>query len=170
MTDINVSAENAQTIDLEAWLGGATVAESAVEVYQDGAAFGRYQAWEKEYERAPAIAATRPDGALDDEDPLAELEAEGEALLDRLRETRSTWFLRALSFPDQLHVGLSVEHLGTSSIGYALAIFREDPDGGLELAATGRFVHVYVDADTRRPAPIPPEIRSAARLLAVSDG
>lgn len=79
-------------------------------------------------------------------------------------------FVRALSFPDQLHVGLSVEHLGTSSVGYALAIFREDPDGILELAATGRFVHVYVDADTRRPAPIPPEIRSAASLLAVSDG
>ncbi|WP_430331859.1 acyl-CoA thioesterase [Rhodococcus sp. ACT016] len=78
-------------------------------------------------------------------------------------------FLRELSFPDQLHVGLSVEHLGTSSIVYALAIFREDPDGILELAATGRFVHVYVDADTRRPVPIPPEIRSAANLLVTSD-
>ena len=101
MTDINVSAENAQTIDLEAWLSGATVAESAVEVHQDGAAFGRYQAWEKEYERAAATAATMPDGALGDEDPLAELEAEGEALLDRLRDTRSMWFLRALSSDDE---------------------------------------------------------------------
>src|SRR6478736_3170870 len=38
-------------------------------------------------------------------------------------------FVRELSFPDQLHVGLSVERLGTSSIVYALAIFREDSDG-----------------------------------------
>lgn len=74
-------------------------------------------------------------------------------------------FVRELSFPDQLHVGLSVEHLGATSIAYALAVFREDPDGFLELAATGRFLHVYVDPDTRRPAPVPPEIRSAAILL-----
>lgn len=74
-------------------------------------------------------------------------------------------FVRELSFPDQLHVGLSVEHLDATSIEYALAVFREDPDGFLELAATGRLVHVYVDPDTRRPAPVPPEIRSAASLL-----
>lgn len=78
-------------------------------------------------------------------------------------------FVRELSFPDQLHVGLSVESLDLTSIVYALAIFREDPDGFLELAATGRFVHVYIEPDSRSPVPIPPEIRSAARLLAVSD-
>ncbi|MFC9516399.1 acyl-CoA thioesterase [Nocardiaceae bacterium NPDC056970] len=74
-------------------------------------------------------------------------------------------FVRELSFPDQLHVGLSVERIGTTDIEYALAIFREDPDGFLELAATGRFVHVYVEPDSRQPAPIPAEIRSAATLL-----
>lgn len=78
-------------------------------------------------------------------------------------------FVRELSFPDQLHVGLSVEHLGTSSIVYALAIFREDPDDVLVLAATGRFVYVFVDSDTREPTAVPPEIRSAARLLELSD-
>ncbi|RVW05963.1 acyl-CoA thioesterase [Rhodococcus spongiicola] len=78
-------------------------------------------------------------------------------------------FISELSFPDQLHVGLSVEHLGTSSIVFALAIFREDSGGILELAATARFVYVYVDPDTRRPVPIPPEIRSAASLLVVSE-
>ena len=78
-------------------------------------------------------------------------------------------FLRDLAFPDQVHVGLSVEHLGTSSIVYSLAIFREDPDAGLELTAIGRLVHVYVDTDDRRPTPVPPEIRSAALLLTVSD-
>ncbi|NKZ69979.1 acyl-CoA thioesterase [Rhodococcus hoagii] len=71
-------------------------------------------------------------------------------------------FVRELSFPDQLHVGLSVERIEVSDIVYALAVFREDAEGFLELSATGRFVHVYVDPDTRQPAPIPPEIRSAA--------
>ncbi|QBJ97917.1 acyl-CoA thioesterase [Rhodococcus sp. ABRD24] len=74
-------------------------------------------------------------------------------------------FVRELSFPDQLHVGLAVDRLGPTSIGYSLAIFREDSAGLLELAATGQFVHAYVDPETRRPVPIPPEIRSAASLL-----
>ncbi|BCN63304.1 putative acyl-CoA hydrolase/thioesterase [Prescottella equi] len=74
-------------------------------------------------------------------------------------------FVRELSFPDQLHVGLSVERIEVSDIVYALAVFREDAEGFLELSATGRCVHVYVDPDTRQPAPIPPEIRSAATLL-----
>ncbi len=74
-------------------------------------------------------------------------------------------FVRELSFPDQLHVGLSVERIEVSDIVYALAVFREDAEGFLELSATGRFVHVYVDPDTRQRAPIPPEIRSAATLL-----
>jgi acyl-CoA thioester hydrolase len=74
---------------------------------------------------------------------------------------------RELSFPDTLQVGLSVEKLGTRSIVYSLALFRESPGDELQLAATGRFVHVYVDADTRRPVAIPTEIEAAARTLVV---
>ncbi|MFC7449582.1 acyl-CoA thioesterase [Rhodococcus daqingensis] len=74
-----------------------------------------------------------------------------------------------LSFPDQLQVGLSVSRLGTRSIVYALAIFREGPDGALDLAATGRFVHVYVDAESRKPVPIPDEIRTAVSRLVRTD-
>lgn len=72
---------------------------------------------------------------------------------------------RELSFPDSLQVGISVEKLGTRSIVYALALFRESPDGELQLAATGRFVHVYVDRNTRRPVAIPDEIEAAARTI-----
>lgn len=78
-----------------------------------------------------------------------------------------------LSFPDQLQVGISIERLGTRSIVYSLAIFRENPDpenpdtdtAQLTLAATGRFVHVYVDAATRTPVPIPEAIRTAVERL-----
>ncbi|NKS54323.1 acyl-CoA thioesterase [Rhodococcus hoagii] len=72
-------------------------------------------------------------------------------------------FVRELSFPDQLHVGLSVERIEVSDIVYALAVFREDAEGFLELSATGRFVHVYVDPDTRQPAPIPPKFAAPQR-------
>ncbi|KAA0022424.1 acyl-CoA thioesterase [Antrihabitans cavernicola] len=83
-------------------------------------------------------------------------------------ETSCT-FVSELSFPEQLQVGLSVVRLGNRSIVYALAIFREQSDR-LELAATGRFVHVYVDRDTRKPVPIPDEIRTAATSLVVNRG
>jgi acyl-CoA thioester hydrolase len=75
-------------------------------------------------------------------------------------------YLGSLSFPDQLQVGLRIARLGRSSITYDLAIFREDRDA-LELAATGTFVHVYVDAETRKPIEIPEVIRAAATALVV---
>ncbi|MBB5914867.1 acyl-CoA thioester hydrolase [Nocardia transvalensis] len=76
----------------------------------------------------------------------------------------SCHFRGSLSFPDQLRVGLRVSRLGRTSITYDLAIFREDGDD-LELAATGEFVHVYVDNDTRKPVDIPAVIRTAAEAL-----
>ncbi|MBF6334067.1 acyl-CoA thioesterase [Nocardia transvalensis] len=78
----------------------------------------------------------------------------------------SCQFLGSLSFPDKLQVGLRIARLGRSSITYDLAVFREDGDA-LELAATGTFVHVYVDNQTRRSVEIPPVIRRAAEGLVV---
>ncbi|MGE0582167.1 MAG: acyl-CoA thioesterase [Steroidobacteraceae bacterium] len=71
-------------------------------------------------------------------------------------------YFRPLSFPDSLEVGLAIERLGASSIAYRLAIFRHGDD---EAAAAGRFVHVYVDAKSRRPTEVPAAIRSAANAL-----
>ena len=62
-----------------------------------------------------------------------------------------------LEFPGTVTAGLALERLGTSSVVYRLARFGapESP------AATGRFVHVYVDRTTRRPVRVPDEIRAA---------
>ena len=74
-------------------------------------------------------------------------------------------FLRELSFPDTVHAGLALEKLGNSSVVYRIGLFRNEEAAP---AAIGRFVHVYVDAATRRPVPIPPQIRAA--LTALDDG
>jgi acyl-CoA thioester hydrolase len=74
-------------------------------------------------------------------------------------------FLRELSFPDTVHAGLALEKLGNSSVVYRIGLFRNEEAAP---AAIGRFVHVYVDATTRRPVPIPPQIRAA--LTALDDG
>jgi acyl-CoA thioester hydrolase len=71
-------------------------------------------------------------------------------------------FLRELSFPDTVHAGLALEKLGNSSVVYRIALFRNDET---EPAALGRFVHVYVDAVTRRPVPVPGEVRRALTEL-----
>lgn len=69
-----------------------------------------------------------------------------------------------LSFPDELLVGIACERLGNRSVVYRLAIFT-----GATLAATGRFVHVYVDRATRVPVPIPPQVRAAVGTLVETD-
>jgi acyl-CoA thioester hydrolase len=67
-----------------------------------------------------------------------------------------------LSFPDLVHAGLRVGDLGRSSVRYEIGLFRgDDPDP----AATGWFVHVFVDRRTRRPADIPPRLRAALERL-----
>ena len=71
-------------------------------------------------------------------------------------------FLAGASFPDTIHAGLEIERLGTSSVVYRIALFRNDD---ATPCAIGRFVHVYVDSATRRPVPIPPEISAAVSRL-----
>jgi len=62
------------------------------------------------------------------------------------------------SFPEPLEVGIGVERLGTTSITWALGILRAGEDDPI---AVGRFVHVFVDADSRRPVPVPDAVRAA---------
>lgn len=70
-----------------------------------------------------------------------------------------------LSFPETIEVALRVETLGNSSVRYALALFSK---GQTTAAADGWFVHVYVDRQTRRPTPIPPDFRTALETLIVA--
>ncbi len=58
------------------------------------------------------------------------------------------------SFPETIDAGLRVGKLGQSSVRYEIGLF---PEQGEEAAATGWFVHVFVDRDTRRPVQELPE-------------
>jgi acyl-CoA thioester hydrolase len=76
-------------------------------------------------------------------------------------ETACT-FHRSLAFPEVIDAGLRVTRLGSSSVVYGIGLFRQRED---EPAATGRFVHVWVDRATQRPAGVPPRIRAALEPL-----
>jgi len=65
-------------------------------------------------------------------------------------------YLSEIGYPDRVTVGLRIARLGTSSIGYEIGLFRNDAETA---AAEGLFVHVHVDAATRRPAPLPAAMR-----------
>ena len=76
-------------------------------------------------------------------------------------------FLSAVSFPDTIHAGLAIEKLGTKSVIYRIALFRGDDEAP---CAIGRFVHVYVDRDTRRPVEIPAVVRNALLTVDAMNG
>ena len=76
-------------------------------------------------------------------------------------ETSCQYFAE-LRFPVVVTAGLAVDHIGTSSVVYRLALFGDgDGTGDGGPAAAGRFVHVYVDRASRHTTPIPAEIRAA---------
>ncbi len=61
-------------------------------------------------------------------------------------------FHRPLSFPETVEAGLRVERIGNSSVVFVIALFGEDSETP---AATGHFVHVFVDADDLKSRSIP---------------
>lgn len=67
-----------------------------------------------------------------------------------------------LEFPETVNAGLRVVKLGNSSVRYEIGLFREDDE---KPAAEGWFVHVFVDRQTRRPAPMPEMLRAALQKL-----
>jgi acyl-CoA thioester hydrolase len=71
-------------------------------------------------------------------------------------------FSAAVAFPDALEVHLRVGKLGRSSVRYELAVAK---GGEPDPVATGHFVHVFVDRESRRPVPIPDRLRAALERL-----
>ncbi|HLY87625.1 MAG TPA: thioesterase family protein [Acetobacteraceae bacterium] len=68
-----------------------------------------------------------------------------------------------VAFPQPVEVGLTLARLGSSSVTYHLGVFAEGTD---HAAAEGHFTHVYVERESRRPAPLPEEWRHLIETLA----
>ena len=67
-------------------------------------------------------------------------------------ETQCHYFA-PIAFPEPIEAGLRVAHVGRSSVRYEIGLFCR---GHTHSAAHGRFVHVYVDRQTRRPVALAP--------------
>ncbi|SMF33094.1 (3S)-malyl-CoA thioesterase [Tistlia consotensis] len=74
-------------------------------------------------------------------------------------------FRASFSFPEVVEAGVAVGRLGRSSVTYLIGLFKEGLD---EAAATGHFVHVFVDRRTMRPAEaMPAGIRACLERLVI---
>jgi acyl-CoA thioester hydrolase len=76
-------------------------------------------------------------------------------------ETQCNYFA-PLAFPEDVEAGIRVSRLGASSVRYEVGLFAQ---GSPETAARGHFIHVYVDRETRRPAPLPEKLRALLESL-----
>lgn len=81
-------------------------------------------------------------------------------------ETQCT-FLKEISFPQTVQAGLRVTRLGGSSVTYEIGLFRDDET---DPAGLGRFVHVYVDRETRETVRVPERVRAAVAPLVAAGG
>lgn len=76
-------------------------------------------------------------------------------------------FHQSIEFPEVVDARLRVGRLGDKSVRYEIGLFRP---GEAHPAATGHFVHVYVDRETRRPVSLTPQQRDAlAPLLTAAE-
>lgn len=83
------------------------------------------------------------------------------AVIGLVVETHCNYFA-PLAFPQDVEAGLRVAQVGRSSVRYEVGLFAP---GQALAAATGHFVHVYVDRQTRRPVPLPDALLAALAPL-----
>ena len=76
-------------------------------------------------------------------------------------ETQCNYFA-PLAFPQTVEAGIRVARIGTSSVRYEVGLFVQ---GENLTAAKGHFIHVYVDRQSRRPAPLPDAFKRVLETL-----
>ena len=94
----------------------------------------------------------------------ADLDIPNGKIVGLVVETSCT-FHGPLGFPEPLDVGLRVSKIGNSSVTFEIGMFGAND---AEDAAEARFTHVYVNAKTRRPVPVPEGLRAALEQLVIS--
>lgn len=78
-------------------------------------------------------------------------------------QSRTDYFSE-ITYPESVTVGLRIDRIGSTSLAWGFALFREGDDLA---AAQGGYVHVYVDRATRKPQALSPGHRAMAEALTV---
>ncbi|HVQ02144.1 MAG TPA: thioesterase family protein [Burkholderiaceae bacterium] len=91
------------------------------------------------------------------------LDIHGGTVIGLVVDTHCTFFA-PLQFPQFVEAGVRVARVGSSSVRYEIGLFADEVP---TCAASGHFVHVYVDRHTRRPAALPAALVQALAPLRV---
>jgi acyl-CoA thioester hydrolase len=91
------------------------------------------------------------------------LDIHASAVIGLVVETHCNFFA-PLQFPQFVEAGVRVARVGTSSVRYEIGLFADEVP---TCAASGHFVHVYVDRQTRRPVALPDALLLALAPLRV---
>ena len=75
-------------------------------------------------------------------------------------------YFSEISYPQVVHLGVRIAKIGGSSVRYEFGCFAGDAQTS---AADGTFTHVYVDAASRRPVPLPDAWRAKMAALTSSE-
>jgi acyl-CoA thioester hydrolase len=73
-------------------------------------------------------------------------------------------YFAPLAFPQNVDAGLRVSRIGSASVRYELGLFGA---GEALSAASGHFIHVYVDRSSRKPVALPAALLAALTPLVV---
>jgi acyl-CoA thioester hydrolase len=92
------------------------------------------------------------------------LDIHGGDIIGLVVETQCNYF-SPIAFPQAVTAGVRVAQLGRSSVRYEIGLFADD---GALSAASGHFVHVYVDRATRRPVPLPQALKAVLQSWLLS--
>lgn len=94
------------------------------------------------------------------------LDLEAGSTISLVVDTACTFF-SPVSYPDVVHCGLRVVHLGSSSVRYEIGVFRNHDAFA---SARGHYVHVCCDRTTMSPVAMPARLRAALARLALPAG
>ena len=91
------------------------------------------------------------------------LDMHADAVVGFVVETACRYFA-PLAFPDTVAAGIRVVHIGNSSVRYEIGLFRNDEP---QIAAAGRFTHVYVDRASGTAVAVPQVTRAVLQSLLI---
>ena len=89
------------------------------------------------------------------------LDIHGGGVIGLVVETHCNFFA-PLEYPHTVEAGVRVGRVGRSSVRYEIALFA---DAATTCAASGHFVHVYVERGSRRPVALPQPLLAALAPL-----
>lgn len=75
-------------------------------------------------------------------------------------------YYSSIAFPDKLIGAFGVNRIGTTSVQYNIAIFKEQQQTA---SASGIMTHVFVDRTSNKPVPISGDLRLALSQALLSD-